>query len=124
MTPEQITELSKSLGDIKSLGEKSNTSLTDQGRKIIDLETARKADSDELAKVRADLDKMRKAQLASKATRTPGRPGQVSDECAKHIAERVCLQAEAIGALEKGGMDAHRRDALTGVSREILGMAT
>lgn len=123
METKTIDELKGSLGEIKTLVEKGNTTIADQGKKIIDLETTFKAGQDDTTKLRADLDKFRKQQLAAKSQRSgPVRPGQVSDECAKHIAARICLQAESIGALEKGGMDSHRRDALVAVSREILGM--
>lgn len=73
--------------------------------------------------VRGDVTKLRKSALARAfAPAGPRRGGEVSEECARFIGARIFSQADALGALEKAGMDAHRRESIMGECREVLGV--
>ena len=76
---------------------------------------------DELAKIRSDLDAVRRAQSYQKTIRAT-KPGHVSDECARAIAATALLSADSFGGLK--GYDSRNRETLLGLSREILGINT
>ncbi len=99
-----VDELKQTLEDIK---EKTEDAAGLRG----DVET-----------LRVEMTKLRRATLARTAAPSSPRKGGVSDECAAHLAARIYLQAEGLGALEKAGMDAARRDSISGVCRDILGI--
>ena len=108
-----------------SLG-KIETGIEANAKKMIEIEggfAQVKTLPDEITKLRSDLDALRKHQLNTKAT-APRNHGEVSEDCARHIAARMILQAHSIDAFQKHGMDAHTIDRLTGVAREILGVTT
>jgi HK97 family phage major capsid protein len=111
------TKIEASLGKIETGIEANAKKMTEIESGFAQVKTL----PDELTKLRSDIDAMRKAQLVIRESGAR-RNGQVSDDCARHIAARICLQAEGIGALEKQGMDSHRRDTLVGVCKEILGV--
>lgn len=108
-----------------SLG-KIETGIEANAKKMIEIEggfAQVKTLPDELTKLRTELDALRKHQLTAKAS-APRKHGDVSEDCARHIAARMILQAHGIDAFQKQGMDAHTIDRLTGVAREVLGVTT
>jgi HK97 family phage major capsid protein len=94
--------------------------LTNTLAEIKDIGTENKND---IESMRLEMTRLRKAALARAGTPAgPSRKGGVSEDCARHIGARIFLQAESLGALEKAGMDAARRDSILGVCRDALGV--
>jgi HK97 family phage major capsid protein len=71
-------------------------------------------------KLKGDLDTLRKIQLNLRTAQRIARPGQVSEDCARHIGAIVILAANNQEKLSH--LSGSVRESLLGKSREILGI--
>jgi HK97 family phage major capsid protein len=105
MEQKYLEELTATLGDIKS--------GVDNLRNIVN------GHGDDLVTLRRDLDGLRRTQAQRALPAAPAKAGQVSDDCARHLAALVIA-----GALKAGRLDtlpAGPRDVLHGLCKDILG---
>ncbi|MEI7729198.1 MAG: phage major capsid protein [Verrucomicrobiota bacterium] len=101
METNQINELTSTLHVIRGGVDHLNTTVADHGT--------------ELGRLRQDLDGVRRQQLQRGLAR-PANPGEISDDCARHIAAVVIA-----GAVRSGRFDGPVKDHLLGVARDVLG---
>lgn len=74
------------------------------------------AHGDDIGRLRQDLDAVRRGQLARGNSGTLAKPGEVSEDCARHVAAVVLA-----GAVRSGRYDGPVKDHLLGVARDVLG---
>ena len=85
--------------------------------------TALKTVQDEQAQLRQQLADTRRARLG-RTSSGPRRSGEVSPECARHLAAHFIVHCERSGKLEALASLPAQRDALLAFARESLGIAT
>jgi len=107
----------QAIAEIKTLLTEANDGLVTQTNRIKAFEDAAKLQADDLAKVRGDLDALRRQHLVQKSGRVPG-SGRVSDGCARHLGAFVLA-----AAIRQGFIKGMMQDTAEGIGRDILGAA-
>jgi HK97 family phage major capsid protein len=92
--------------------------------KIKDLPATFKTLQDDYTTVREELTQVRRLLVIRHSSPVPRMPGQVSDECAAHIAAQFVTHCAKSNMLEALSSVAHERDALLATSRSQLGLTT
>ena len=106
MTSEVLTELGTGLSEIRD--------------GLAGLNSAVKTVQEDSAKLRGDIDNLRRARLKLDRSSLGG-PGRVSTDCARFLGAIVLLTGERNGKLNH--LSERQRDSLLGESRTILGLA-
>lgn len=106
MTTEQLTQLGAGLSEIRD--------------GLAGLNNAVKTVQEDGAKLRSDIDLLRRARLKLDRSALP-LPGRVSSDCARFLGAIVLLTGERNGKLNHLGE--RQRESLLGESRTILGLA-
>jgi len=88
------------------------------------LPAAVKSVQDEQAQLRQQLTEVRRSRLGRAAIATPRRAGEVSPECARHLAAHFIAHCERSGKLEALASLPAQRESLLAFARESLGIAT
>ena len=106
MEPTNINDICTGLAEIKD--------------GLAGLNTAVKTVQEDSAKLRTDLDSLRRARLKLDRSSLPV-PGKVTDDCARFLGAIVLLTGERNGKLNH--LSERQRDSLLGESRTILGVS-
>ena len=109
----QLSELQSVLGEIRG-NWSAISALPDQ------IQTLRH-DTDKLG---CDLREVRRGLLTRSAARPVRSRGQVSEECARHLAAQFIAQCERSGKLDALASLPAQRDALVGFARDTLNLST
>jgi HK97 family phage major capsid protein len=110
---EQTTEIQNLLSEIKG-GWSGVSGLPAEFKTL-------KETTEQLA---GDLKHVRRTLATQQGPRVRRATGQVSDDCARHLAGTFIAHCERSGKLEALSSSAAQRDALLGVARDILGVST
>lgn len=121
LTEEQLTEFKNILESVRGYAtlfpDVKDLSTVEGGLKAIKgLPGSLKAATDDIAKIRGDLDLLRKAQIAQKSN-VPARSGHVSSECARHLGGLALM-----AGLAQGQFQGSKSDAAASLFKDIMGV--
>jgi HK97 family phage major capsid protein len=104
------------LAEVKTLLQSGIQQIGEQAKRFDTIELSHKATADEVAKVAKQLDDVRKAQLAHKAS-APAKPGHVSDSCARQLGAIYLL-----AGLQQERLEGRAKENAAGLYKDITGI--